>query len=120
MKLYAPVSIVNDFKGCDNVILRWLVEILPEPLSYYLIIENHDPHQPSQGELDVHYYVDELFTQKEFDMLQTYLLLPLPIPNRRTPRYTAQSMGGGVDCLMIYERPNYNLPFKVEAFYDLG
>lgn len=137
MKLYAPVSIVNDFEGFDNVLFRWLVGHRPHPhppLPYDQIIEGYDPNQEITGEEDVTFYVRELFTQYEVDMLQEYLLqpsgyvtdgtilvpkyVPLPVPNKPHWRYTAQAFGGGVHLLEIYARPNYNLPFEVEVFYD--
>jgi hypothetical protein len=96
---------------------------------YADLIENYDPTSSKRTVMFEEAQVEELFTDEEAKQLKTYLdqnhddpttisEAKLPI-QQNTIGVGAIPVGGGCDCLMVYKRPGYPLPFKVMAYYNL-
>jgi hypothetical protein len=140
MKLYSVVTMVKEFKACRDVELVWFrCQKSDRQHSYADLIENYDqtrskPMDTSGDDfpddlMDAEAQVEQLFTEQEAKQLKDYLNqnhddpttiseAKLPI-QQNTMGFGAIPCGGGCDCLIVYERPGYPLPFKVMAYYDL-
>jgi hypothetical protein len=138
MKLYSVLTMVKKFIGCRDVELVWFRCEKPDRQHLYAdLIENYDPARSKPGKktfrrttfVYAEGRVEELFTEEEAKQLKAYLdqnhddpttisEAKLPI-QQNTMGFDAIPCGGGCDCLIVYERPGYPLPFKVMAYYDL-
>jgi hypothetical protein len=125
-KLYYVETQVHEFKGCKDVPLTFFNWEPKHQRSYADLIEGYEP-----GNLYAEGFIDELFTEDEAKQLKAYLdqenghegvttirEVELPAPNN-VVGVGDMAVGGGCDFLMIFERPNYPLPFKAAAYYDL-
>jgi hypothetical protein len=128
IQLYQAISIIDELNGYLNLPFRWFVSRRTEPLPYELIIENYVPREPD-GEDDVMFYADELFTENELKQFIDYTLqtddtivipqpVDLPIKNEPHGRPGMLGIGQGFGLLYIWERHDYPLDFWVECSYD--
>ena len=126
MKLYRVHTIVKQFHGCQNVPFDWFGCDRREPRPYAELIEGYWP-----SDLDQEVAIDEMFTEVEAIALKEYLdrehggagvttieEVPLPIPDSSIG-IGAIPVGGGTDFHMLDKEPNYSLPFKAWAYFDL-
>jgi hypothetical protein len=137
MKLYSVVTMVREFQGCKDVELMWFRCEKSDRLHLYGdLIEDYDPTRSKPKEapspddfVDAEARVEELFAEDDARQLKAYFdqnhddpttiwEAKLPI-QQNTTGFGAVPVGGGCDCLIVYERPAYSLPFKVMAYYDL-
>lgn len=130
VKLFHVTTTVNEFAGCKGVPIRWFYcDDRPQPRPYAELIENYDPNDERSCYPEG--YIDELFTEDEAKLLKIYLEqqhdkgevttireTSLPIRNR-TMAFGACPAGGGIDFYRLYETPGYDLPFRVEGYFDL-
>jgi hypothetical protein len=131
MKLYSVRSKVKEFSGCRDVVFNWFRSEKPaEQRPYAKLIANHNPSDDwaAYGEV----YVDELFTEDEALQLKEYLdqnhreEATTEIRNQRLPivpdvliGFRGRAVGGGDGFYELFKEPQYSLPFKVEAYFDL-
>jgi len=119
----------GDYDGHRDVLFSWFVSERQEPpVLYALGIRNYN-----QADADMVGYAGralcELFTRAEAEALKAYIderhgdvttikRADLPIENSDAG-ISVGPAGGGPNCLLLYEDPEYRLPFKVEGFFDL-
>jgi len=131
-KLYYAYSIVDNFKyrNCcfNNLTITWFVCDRKKSLIPYEIgIKNYDKNDEEIGYSEG--ALDELFSKKEAMMLKKYLKdnygvdtkikeEDLPLDNNLMG-FDEIPFGGGVDCILIDENEKYNLPFKVNGYFDI-
>jgi hypothetical protein len=118
---------VSEFRGCKDVLFEWLRddEITQRP--YAELIEGYEPDNDgyAQGA------IDELFTLDEANALKAYLdqhhgehgettVQRVDLPYRNNViGVLAEPVGGGDDFYSLWKSPEYSLPFKVVAYFDL-
>jgi len=129
-KLFQVTSTVPEFHGRKDAHISWFVLQRPTPTNrpYRELIEGELLDDPN-----IRYWVynaiDELFSEDEAAAWAAWLRkncpcqhavteAKLPYPPNIMP-ITAIPMGGGQDCLMIWRSQGYDLPFKVEGYFDL-
>jgi hypothetical protein len=127
MKLYNVCTIVKEYSDCKNVTFQWFYsDTRPHPRPYAELIENYKPDDQYAEE-----HIDELFTEDEASQLKQYLDRehghegtttiteePLPVANNMMG-YGARAVGGGDDFYMLDKEPEYSLPFKAWAYFNL-
>ena len=126
MKLYRVHTVVKQFHGCQNVPFDWFGCDRREPRPYPELIQGYSP-----SDLDQEVAIDEMFTEVEAIALKEYLdrehggagvttieEVSLPIPDSSIG-IGAIPVGGGTDFHMLDKEPNYSLPFKAWAYFDL-
>jgi hypothetical protein len=125
MKLYSVITTVKEYSGCKNVIFRWFREAMPQGQRPYAdLIKDYEPGNPAFYATQV--FVEELFTWDEAQQLKTYLdqrhedqgntvikEATLPVENDICPVEVGDSF-----C-MLFEEPEYSLPFKVVGLFNL-
>jgi hypothetical protein len=133
MKRFYVETRVPEFEGCKSVLFTWFnARPVRGQRPYAGLIEGYDPKDDTTAYAEG--IIDELFTEEEALQLKSYIQqekryvhsggvttlreVQIPIPNNSIG-FGAMPVGGGNDFLVGYERPNYPLPFKVVAYYDL-
>jgi hypothetical protein len=141
MQLYSVTTIVKEYSGRKDVPFQWffwgsrIVGVEDNPMSrfgvpYADLIENYSADNP-YGDY-AKFAVDECFTAHEALALKEYLdrehgdagvttikQVCLPLPNN-IAGYSATPVGGGCDFYMLHQEQNYSLPFRADAYFDLG
>ena len=125
-KLFKVTSTVPEFRGHKDVHIGWFVLERPAPTNwpYRELIEGEfvDEDWTCQA-------IDELFSDDEAAAWAAWLRknrpgehaiaeAELPYATNVMPTTTIP-LGGGQDCLTIWRSPGYDLPFKVEGYFDL-
>jgi len=129
--LYYVQTTVMKYEGYWHVTFSWL-RCGQTDRPYQDLIENYDPLDPN-----VDYprqAIDEMFSESEANLLKQYLDRchsgDFPLPVTRIDKVElpikmnqgamgALAVGGLTDFYMLHRRPNYDLPFKVEGYFDL-
>lgn len=128
-KLYHAHSELDDFHGCDEVTICWLVDHRDEPVASYEELIAGYKELDRTGRIYTEGALDELFTVEEVDELREYLLrvyslelhakeaaLPLPgicmglgfIP-----------VGGGQHLLTLWQEDGYDLSVPIAGYFDV-
>jgi hypothetical protein len=130
-KLFYVELRAHEFHNCKDVPLTFFNwEPGQHQRSYAELIEGYDPQIYGIGYTED--FINELFTEDEAKQLKAYLdqdictdgdvttirEVELPAPNN-TGGLGAQPVGGSSDFLMFFKRPDYPLPFKAAAYFDL-
>jgi len=129
-KLFRVTSTVPEFHGHKDVHIDWFVLQRPAPTNrpYRELIEG-EPVDDADTQAWVYNAIDELFSEDEAAAWAAWLRknrpgehavteAKLPYPPDIMP-ITAIPLGGEQDCLMIWRSRGYDLPFKVEGYFDL-
>lgn len=127
-RLYRVKSVVDKYDGYKNVTFKWFVsQRKPEdrpPISYEIGLV------PSlQDDFYTKDFLRELFTEKEALALVSYVLpkggnieikeIELPI-KKIFVGYGSIAVGGMCDFYRLDKSSDYNLPFEVWGYFDLG
>jgi hypothetical protein len=136
-ELFHVRSKIANMHGFKNVAIVWFVDMRAQPLfgengslgvEYGHVITNYDA--TDRDFCCAELAVEEMFTKDEAEAFQAFVRAKrndatatiepakLPIANN-IMGYGAIPTGGGPDFLMIGDRPDYDLPFKVWGFYDV-
>jgi hypothetical protein len=137
IELYSVTTVVKKFRyrnqDFENVGLWWVANeggtgsVSRFGVPYADLVKGYD--DSSRGYADS--AVDECFTADEAKALKEYLdrenghegetvIEPLSLPfESNIAGQSANAIGGGRDCLLVWERDGYPLPFKAEAYFDV-
>lgn len=130
MELFTAYSIVDNFKGFKNVHFYWFCSNREQPPAPFHELINNYNNLDDHSRFYAEQYILELFTREEIESFRQYLKtfhndypffheVSLPIPDIFLPR-SATCFGPSEGFIQLFKDKNYNLPFKVEAYYDLG
>jgi len=134
-KLYRAHSVIDNYKGKINVAFMWFVcerdnsIIIP----YDELIEGYESLLKNKDRIHRDYAevaINEKFREIEIKMLRDYLKnyhdseliveeVPLPLNDEGQRQfYSAVAIGGEVGFYQLCEEEEYDLNFKVWAYYD--
>jgi hypothetical protein len=129
-KLFRVTSTVPEFDGYKDVQIEWFVQQRPAPTNRpYRELIKGEPIEDANTQGWIESAIDELFSEDEAAAWAAWLRknrhgehavteAKLPyLPN--TMPISATPFSGDQGCLMIWKSPGYDLPFKVEGYYDL-
>jgi hypothetical protein len=130
MDLFSVESIVKEYRAHRDVQFAWFRMDREIPLVPYAEgIREYDPNDRYAVYAEM--TLGELFSREEAEALVAYLdrihgheglnrikTRELPLPNS-TLNVSAMPIGGGPDYYHLWKEPKYDLPFKVEGFFDL-
>ncbi len=128
MDLYRAWSVVDGFRGHDNVRLNWFVIGRGKPVApYEQLIKDYDPDD-AEIVYD-HLVVKEFLTLQELEELRQYITerhntevfaekIELPV-KRGGLSYSLIMMSGQDDFIFLPEEKGYNLSVNILAHYDL-
>ena len=128
MDLYRAWSIVDGFRGHDQVRLNWFVIGREKPVApYEQLIKDYDPDD-AEIVYD-HLVVKEFLTLQELEELRQYIIqrhhtevfaerIELPV-KRGGLSYSLIMMSGQDDFIFLPEEKGYNLSVNILAHYDL-
>ncbi len=130
--LYKVYSVVNNFiyKGLsyDNLRIIWFVINRQEPIvPFEQAIENYSELSLT-ARVNPENFIKQCFTLAEAESLKQYLSAaqkinaiiegcPLPVKGH-VNGYRDVPPAPGTDYVTLHKKPNYNLPFKVEGFFN--
>lgn len=130
--LFQVYSVVNKFiyKGSsyDNLKINWFVLNRQEPIvPFEQAIENY-LELPLTARVNPENFIKQCFTLAEAESLKQYLAsiqkiraviqgCPLPV-KARVNGYRDVPTAPGTDYVILHKKSYYNLPFKVEGFFN--
>lgn len=129
-KLFRVTTVVKEYDGRKDVAFHWFYDgKRTPPRPYAELVKNYDPTDRNASYSED--CIDEMFTEDEANQLVAYLNRThgddgphiieeekLPIANNMMG-LGAIAVGGGDDFYMLYNAPEYPLPFKVLGYFDL-
>lgn len=126
-RLYRAWSMVDNFRGYNQVKLNWFVVGRQKPVAPY-----EDLIRDYQEDDEIwydHIYVKELLTESEVEELRDYIkkthnselqteIIELPV-KRGILSYGLLMMAGQGDFYFLADEKDYNLSVPILAYYDL-
>jgi hypothetical protein len=130
MKLFSVSTRLKKFDGHEDVGLDWFYDDKRHALRPYAeLVEDYDSRNVMAQYNEAH--IDELFDEDEAKQLLAYLErahgddgvskikeVKLPAPNNAMA-LCAIPVGGLQGFYQLHKQKHYDLPFKVEGYYDL-